>query len=269
MVMGVILGAVTAAGCGADPGPAAQLQRELTDAQVRARRLTERGKARTQEIRQLEASLQGARDAVKSETERANRLAQQLGAVEMELSDAVLLLNDLRLEIARTRAALAEAQTTAEREAYARIKKELEAKRAVVRQEMDAHEVTRKANEAAWTVALQKIVPGVQALVNDTADYTPYVAGFGFATDRPVFNVRAHPAFWTHDPAVVEAAMARLRTALIAIVQAGLAFARSQGHTPAFSEEPVLRFYNPNAPDPDDTIGKLVAEWRDGTLTWK
>jgi hypothetical protein len=264
-IVGIV---IAAAGCG-DGGETKRLQAEhgALTRRVDAQRAELKGTKAT--LQATDAALEGAQAALKSETERANRLATKLGTTEMELSDAELLITELQREIKRTRAALENAQAEGERKAFERLKRELEARRAAAEQELVARAEERKRNTAAWTVALQKIAPGVRSLLTDTNDYVIYVAGFGYAADRPLYNIRVKEAFTGYKSSVVEIELRPLRDALVKLTAEGLAFASAQGHTPTFAPEPVLRFYDTTAADPDDSIGKIVAEWKGATLTWR
>ncbi len=217
------------------------------------------------------AARQGAQAALKSETARANRLATTLGTTEMELSDAELLIMELQREIKRTRVALQQAQTEGEQRAFARLKKGLAEQRATAVRELHERQARRKQDEAAWSVALQKILPGARRIINNDAELQRYVESFGFASDRPLFNIRVRPVFVTDDHVVTSAVAKRLRDALTPMVLAGVKFALSEGHEVTFPSSPSLRFYDTTAPDPDDAIGKIVAEWswESGALQWR
>jgi hypothetical protein len=259
---------VVAAGCG-DAGGVEQMERDLAQAGVRAKLQGQQETALRSEITQLEAALQGRKDALTGETGRANRLATQLGTTEMELSDAELLIMELQQEIKRTREALRTAQTEGEQRAFARLKKGLEEQRSTAIRELEERQARRAQDEAAWSVALQKVLPGAKHLINNDEELTRYVASFGFASDRPLFNIRVHPVFVTDDRAVTSAVVKRLRDALAPMVLAGVTFALSEGHEVTFPSQPSLRFYDTAAPDPDDSIGKIVAEWTGDALRWR
>ncbi|MHC5019081.1 MAG: hypothetical protein ACYTGX_03000 [Planctomycetota bacterium] len=267
-IVGIV---IAAAGCG-DGGDGDTLKR-LQAEHGALTRTVDAQRAELKETkataRATDAALEGAQAALKSETERANRLAQKLGTTEMELSDAELLITELQNELKRTRAALQNAQAEGERKAFERLKRELETRRAAAQEELEARAAERKRNTAAWTVALQKIAPGVQSLLTDTNDYVIYVAGFGYASDRPLYNIRVKEAFTGYKSSVVEIELRPLRDALVKLTAEGLAFAHAQGHAPTFDPAPVLRFYDTTAADPDDSIGRIVAEWKGDALTWR
>lgn len=268
IVIGCIL--LCAAGC-SDAAKVQKLEKDLEVSQRNYFETKDRGAELRQELIALEKALEGSKAALTSETERANRLATQLGTTEMELSDAELLITELQNEIKRTRAALAQAQSEGEQRAFERLKKELEKRRAAAVDDLASRQAERKRNEAAWAVALQKVLPPAKQLLNSDEEFRRYVAGFGFASDRPLFNIRVRPAFTTDDRIAATAAAARLRAALAPLVAAGVKLAQEQGHNVGFGATPSLRFYDATAPDPDDAIGKIVAEWpgESAELKWR